>query len=93
MLWSDAGEVVRQETDVLIDVDLVLQVGEIGSEEALGRLTIWAVGLGENDDFVARDGVFDDLLSRHACYGRGGCDTGEESPNSAAIYTVEHRAG
>jgi len=74
----------------LLDVDLVLQVGEVGSEETLGSLAVGAVGLGEDDNFVARDGFFDDLLSRHGCSGGGGCDCGEERAKGAAIYAVEH---
>jgi hypothetical protein len=42
---------------------------------------------------VAGNSVFDGFLSGHGCSGRGGCDSGEESPDSAAIYTLEHRAG
>jgi hypothetical protein len=74
------------EGNALLDVDLVLQVGEVGSEELLCLRAIWAVTLGEYDNLVASDGIFDGLLSRHACSRRGG----EERPNRPAKYTIEH---
>jgi len=85
VLWLASEKIAKETGDVLVDVDLVLQVGEVGGEKGLGPPTIWAVGLGKDDDFVAGNGIFDNLLSRHACYGRGGCETGEESPNGPAI--------
>ena len=72
--------------NALLDVDLVLQVGEVGIEEVLCRGAVWAVALGEYDNLVASDGIVDGLLSGHGCSGRGG----EERPNRPAKYTAEH---
>jgi hypothetical protein len=73
----------------LLDVNLVLQVGEVGIEYLLGPLAVWAVGLGEDDDFVAGDGFFNKgFLSRHDR--GGGWGAGEERANGAVIYTGEH---
>jgi len=69
----------------LFDIDLILYVGEVGSEEVLCPLAVWAVRLGEYDDLVAGNGIFDGLLSRHACSRRGGCETGEERSNRPVI--------
>lgn len=69
---------------------MILQIGEIGGEEILCLCAVWAVRLGEYDDFVAGDGVLDGLFSGHGCSGRWSCDAGKESPDGPVIYTVEH---
>ena len=47
-------------------------MGEVGIEEGLCPLAVWAVRLGEYDDFVVGDGVFDGFLDfGHGCSGRG----------------------
>jgi len=77
--------------DALLDVDLVLQVGKVGSEEALCLPAVWTVALGEYDDLVGSDGIFDGLFSRHACSRRGGRENGEElRPNRPTKYAIEH---
>lgn len=80
-------------SDVLGDKGLVLQVGEVGSEDVLGPRAVRAVGLGEDDDLVFGNCIFDGLFSGHGCSWRGGCDSGKESANGAVIYTVEHSTG
>lgn len=72
---------------------LVLQVGELGIEDALRRSAEWAVGLGEDDDFVAGDGIFDGFLNGHGCSGRGGSEAGEEGSDGLVKYTLEHGTG
>ena len=69
---------------------MILQVGEVGSDEVFGRPAIRAVGLGEDDDLVASNGFFDGLFSGHGCSWSGGCDGRKERANGAAIYTLEH---
>jgi len=74
----------------LLDVDLVLQIGEFGSEEGLGSPAVWAVGLGENDDLVASNGIVDELFGSHVCRRRG-CKTGEESSHSAGFVSALYK--
>ena len=71
MLLLAAGDTAKEGDGILLDVDLVLQVGEVGSEEVLRPPAIRAVSLGKDDDLVAGNGIFDGLLSRHGCSGRG----------------------
>ena len=87
--WVSLGRYHEGKGDALLDVNLVLQVGEVGIEYLLGPLAVWAVGLGEDDDFVAGDGFFNKgSLSRHDR--GGGWGAGEERANGAVIYTGEH---
>ena len=88
-MWGDG--------DALLDVYLVPQIREFGLESALCLLAVWAIGLGEDYDFVVGDGIFDGifdgLLIEHGCYGRGGWGFGEESAEGSVKYALEHRTG
>jgi hypothetical protein len=87
------GEGCERKENTLFDVDLILYTGEVGREEVLRPRAVWTVGLGEYDDLVAGNGIFDGLFSGHACSRRGRCETGEERANRPIIYASEHSTG
>ena len=91
-VWVQESVFVKNSQGIrgaLVDVYLFLQMGKLGSDQALRPFAVRAVGLGENDNLVASDSFVDGLFSRHGSSG-GCCETRENGPKRPVIYTLEH---